>query len=157
MDERFIAHVESLRPSFQRLIAMTPVTYSTLPRQMPKRGIYLFSENERHLYIGRSNHIRKRLGRHCRPSAHANMASFAFQLAREATNRRVASYQRGSGGTRKELMADPVFAKAFAGAKTGIRTLQIRFVEEADPTRQALLEIYAAVVLGTPYNDFDTH
>ena len=33
----------------------------------------------------------------------------------------------------------------------------IRFVEENDPVRQALLEIYAAVALKTPYNDFDTH
>jgi len=30
-------------------------------------------------------------------------------------------------------------------------------VEETDPTRQALLEIYAATVLKTPFNDFDTH
>ena len=33
----------------------------------------------------------------------------------------------------------------------------IRFVEETDPVRQALLEIYVAAVLGTPYNDFDNH
>ena len=35
--------------------------------------------------------------------------------------------------------------------------MDLRFVDEADPIRQALLEIYVAVVLGTPYNDFDTH
>ena len=35
--------------------------------------------------------------------------------------------------------------------------MDLRFVEEADPTRQALLEIYASVVLRTEYNDFDTH
>jgi hypothetical protein len=29
--------------------------------------------------------------------------------------------------------------------------------EETDQNRQALLEIYCAVVLGTPYNDFGTH
>ena len=29
--------------------------------------------------------------------------------------------------------------------------------EETDPLRQALLEISAAVVLATPYNDFNTH
>jgi len=29
--------------------------------------------------------------------------------------------------------------------------------EEVDQTRQALLEIYCAVVLATPYNDFATH
>jgi hypothetical protein len=32
-----------------------------------------------------------------------------------------------------------------------------RYVEEPNPTRQALLEMYCAIALGTPYNDFDTH
>jgi hypothetical protein len=35
--------------------------------------------------------------------------------------------------------------------------MDLRFVEETDPLRQAFLEIYASVVLGTKYNDFDTH
>jgi hypothetical protein len=32
--------------------------------------------------------------------------------------------------------------------------MDVRYVEETDPQRQALLEIYVAVVLETPYNDF---
>jgi hypothetical protein len=35
--------------------------------------------------------------------------------------------------------------------------MDLRFVEESDPIRQALLEIYSARVLKTPYNDFDNH
>jgi hypothetical protein len=35
--------------------------------------------------------------------------------------------------------------------------MEIRFVEETHPVRQALLEIYVATVLETPYNDFDNH
>jgi hypothetical protein len=35
--------------------------------------------------------------------------------------------------------------------------MNLRFVEENDPVRQALLEIYVAVTLNTPYNDFDNH
>jgi hypothetical protein len=35
--------------------------------------------------------------------------------------------------------------------------MELRFVEESNQRRQALLEIYAAVVLETPYNDFQTH
>jgi hypothetical protein len=33
----------------------------------------------------------------------------------------------------------------------------IRFTEEPDQIKQALLEIYCAVALATPYNDFSTH
>jgi len=32
-----------------------------------------------------------------------------------------------------------------------------RYVEESDPLRQALLEMYAAIALNTPHNSFETH
>jgi hypothetical protein len=35
--------------------------------------------------------------------------------------------------------------------------MDLRFVEEADPFRQALLEIYTAVALKTPYNDLENY
>jgi hypothetical protein len=60
-------------------------------------------------------------------------------------------------GSREALTSDPKFAKAFKAAKRRVATMDIRFIEEPDPTRQALLEIYAATVLATPYNDFETH
>ena len=39
----------------------------------------------------------------------------------------------------------------------GLRKMDVRFVGESDPVKQALLEIYVAVVSGAKYNDFDTH
>ncbi len=38
-----------------------------------------------------------------------------------------------------------------------IRAMEVRYVAESDPTRQALLEIYVATVTEAKYNDFDTH
>jgi hypothetical protein len=35
--------------------------------------------------------------------------------------------------------------------------MSVRFVEETDPIRQCLLEVYVAVVLNARYNDFDTY
>ena len=61
------------------------------------------------------------------------------------------------GADRKGLMEDPVFKAAFMAAKARIRNMDYRFVEETDQNTQALLEIYCAVVLSTPYNDFKTH
>jgi len=54
-------------------------------------------------------------------------------------------------------MNDKVFGRAFKAAKRRVAVMNIRYVEETDPTRQALLEIYAATALATPFNDFDTH
>lgn len=156
MDSKFIAHVEALKPKLTLLLAMAPVTTTTLPTKMPQRGVYLLSEGARHWYVGRSNDIRKRIGRHSRPGATHRMAAFAFRLAREATGNVKATYKQGEG-SRAALMENKDFVAAFDAAKTRIRNMSLRFVEEIDPVRQALLEIYVAEVLGTPYNDFDNH
>ena len=84
------------------------------------------------------------------------MASVAFQLAREKTGKMKPSY-RADEGSRAGLMLDAKFLKAFTQAKERIRAMEYRFVEETNQNRQALLEIYCAVVLRTPYNDFGTH
>jgi hypothetical protein len=84
------------------------------------------------------------------------MAAFAFRLARESTGNLRATYKKGPG-SRTGLMEDPAFAQAFDDAKTRIRQMDLRFVAESDPIRQTLLEVYVAVTLNTPYNDFDNH
>ena len=73
----------------------------------------------------------------------------------EATGQLAAAYS--AEGSRKALCVEPAVAEAFRQAKTRVRNMDLRFVEEADHTRQARLEIYASVVLQTRYNDFDTH
>lgn len=155
MDPKFLSIIESLEPSYLALIGMVPVKYGSLPRQLPIRGIYLFSEGRDHLYVGRTNRLRERLRGHCVPSGTHSTATLAFRIARETTGRMVATYTKF--GSRAELVNDQTFAVAFTEAKRRVYLMDIRFVEELDPTRQALLEIYAATVLGTPYNDFDNH
>lgn len=156
MDQKFRILVETLAPKLECLLAMPPLAYGQLPRTMPKSGVYLFSEGDAHLYVGRSNGLRGRHGRHCRPGATYRQAAFTFRLARETTERTVASYRPGKD-SRRGLMDDATFALEFQAAKARIRSMAYRYVEEDDQNRQALLEIYCAVVLGTRYNDFGTH
>lgn len=132
MDPKFAALVETLAPKLERLLTSRPVRYGYLPLDMPVSGVYLFTEKGRHLYVGRSNVLRKRHGRHCLPGATHRQAAFAFQLAREATGRTVASYKAGEG-SRAGLMLDPAFAAAFIAAKQRIRAMDYRYVEEDRP------------------------
>jgi hypothetical protein len=155
MHERFKQYVESLHPSFERLMGMSPVKMSAIPKQLPDKCVYLFSEGEKTLYVGRTRGLRRRLGQHSTAGARHNHAVFAFRLARETTGRLKADYS--VEGSRLALCADPEFAEAFSQAKSRVRNMNFRFVEETDPLRQALLEIYVSVVLRTKYNDFDTH
>ena len=155
MNEHFLEVIHSLEPSFQKLMAMPPVTAATLPQSMPTAGIYLFSEQDCHLYVGRTRDLRGRMGRHSLPGATHRMAAFAFRLAREATGYLDATYMKVGG--RSDLIEIPEFYLAFTEAKKRIRAMDLRFVKETDPVRQAVLEIYVAVSLQTPYNDFNTH
>lgn len=155
MNGMFRTHVESLHPSFERLMAMPPIKACALPKKMPVRGIYLFSEGDKHLYVGRTNRLRRRLTEHCRKGSTHNSAPFAFLLARVASGKTAVSYR--PKGSRAELEKDTTFMSAFATAKSRVSNMDISYVEEIDPLRQALLEMYVAIALQTPHNSFENH
>jgi hypothetical protein len=152
MDERFKRLVDRLHPAFLNLRACPPFSSA---RGLPKKGVYLFSENGKALYVGRSDNIHRRYAEHRNLSSGGNKAAFAFILACEAAQCGKASYAKV--GSRKALMENPEFRKAFDAAKNRIRDMEFRAVAEDDPTCQALLEVYCAVALATPYNGFGNH
>jgi hypothetical protein len=92
---------------------------------------------------------------HCRPSSRHNAATFAFLLAAKKLGRPPASYT--TKGSREKLERTKPFMSEFLKAKERVRHMDVRFVGEPDPVKQALLEIYVAVALDTPFNDFNTH
>lgn len=155
MNAKFRAHIRAMEPSYRALISMKAVAVAALPASVPTRGVYLFSEDGRHLYVGRSNRIRGRLQDHCRPGSNHNKATFAFRIARAETGFLTATYS--TEGSRSDLERKPGFAEAFIAAKARIKNMDVRFVKEAEPMRQALLEMYVALSLETPYNDFENH
>ncbi|GAH72024.1 unnamed protein product [marine sediment metagenome] len=59
--------------------------------------------------------------------------------------------------TRKELEQAPGFDEAFPEAKNRVAQMKIRVIQIDDQVTQALFEIYAALALNVPYNDFSTH
>ena len=138
-----------------KLLKMSPVgrRYKTSPEK-DISGIYLFSENGKPVYVGRSRNIRNRYNGHIYSSR--DSASFAFLLARDKTGNNEA-IDKSDPKTRKELMEDCNFRNAFDKARHRIREMEFRYVEESDSIRQALLEIYCAVKLNTEYNKFETH
>ncbi len=155
MNAKFRAIVSDLDQKLKRLRSMPPVKLNALPRTMPKRGVYLLSQGSRHLYVGRTNRLRQRLHEHRRLSANHFSATFAFLIARHSTGRKKATYTKE--GSRAKLAASPRFGRAFARARAQVARMDVRWVAEPRQVQQALLEIYAAIELGTKYNDFDTH
>jgi hypothetical protein len=154
MDPKFEKFLIGIHSKFEQLLAMTPVTMESPIFNSPEGGIYLFSENGTHLYVGRSKRqLSKRLRGHIRNSS--KDSPLAFKLAREATGNTDIFYS--GDNIRSKLLADPNFSKVYQDAKDRIKKMEIRWVHEPEPIKQALLEMYVAVILDTPYNDFDTH
>jgi hypothetical protein len=152
MDPKFGSLTEHLATKFERLMAMAPVVAAEVPKSTPLGGVYLFSEHGIPLYAGRT---KRRIG--VRIRGHFSTAEdcpLAWSLAREATGYK-ATYKKQ--GSRTELLSRPDFARAYQAAKDRISQMEVRWVEEADPLRQTLLEVYLAVVAGAKYNDFSTH
>jgi hypothetical protein len=134
---------------YNDLLACPPLTRNTLPMAARAGGVYLFSEGERHLYIGRAKNVRERVQYHSLPSSPD--APFAFRRAREITGR-LPTYRKQD--SRAVLLGDPVFRAEYEAQKRWIATLVVRYVPVSDSTNQALLEIYASDVLETPYNEY---
>lgn len=155
MENKFLNLIRDFDGKAKDLLAADRWTVQSLPKLISQKGIYLFSENKKPLYVGRSNDLRKRLQIHCRPSSAYNQATFAFLIAREVTGNVKASYKQNN--SRKKLLENDTFKKEFEQAKNRIREMEVRFIEESDPLRQALFEIYIAVELDTRYNKFENH
>ena len=153
MKDRFDDVIECVRVKFAQLCASPKHIVSCLPKGMPMRGIYLFSENGQPLYVGRTNNLCKRLQHHTRN--HHNQAAFAFLLARHQTGNLKATYKRE--GSRAALLADPAFRSAFDAARDRIRRMDVQFVEELDPIKQTILEVFTAFETKAEFNCFDNH
>jgi hypothetical protein len=150
MNPIFERFVTSLENKFQELITSEPKQVNETPQES---GIYLFSEGNEHLYVGRTKNLKRRRKEHV--SQKVLDAPFAFRLARENTGNRRATYSKG--GSRKDLLSNRLFQESLISAKDRIAQMNYRCVVESDPIKQTLLEIYVAVVLGTAHNDFETH
>ena len=153
MTDHFDILVADVKCKFSDLQACTKHRMAELPRNMPTSGIYLLSENGRPLYVGRTNKLRKRLQHHMRNNYH--QATFAFLLARHQTGNLKASYK--PKGSRQDLLSDPTFHTAFDDARQRIRNMEVQFVEERDPIKQTILEVFSAVQTKAKYNNFDNH
>ncbi len=152
MNEQFRRLVDALQPKLDNLLGMARIPLGRRPVNCPRCGVYLLSEGERHLYVGRSNNMPTRWQNHYK--GNHKQAAFAFKLAREETGCTKPTYQKER--SRDALMNDPKFLEAFKRAKIRIGKMDLRYVQEDDPVSQCLLEVYVSVALETPYNGWYT-
>lgn len=151
MNEIFKLKLDKLPKYFEQLLQSDFLTRNNLIG-VPEKGVYVFYEDENPIYVGRSNRVKFRLGEHGRLGSKSNDVNFAFKLAKEEAEKLKLDIKR----IKAALVSDKEFAICFTEAKRRVASMTIKVVEINDPADQTLFEIYAAVVLSTKYNSFET-
>jgi hypothetical protein len=82
MEEEFKVLIDKLPVLFEKLANAGLKPRNNLGT-LPQNGIYVFYENGRPIYVGRSNRMKDRIKEHGRPSSTHNSAPFAFNLAKK--------------------------------------------------------------------------
>lgn len=150
----FVAAAGSLPRMLVALLLAEKITGARRLDIPLRPGVYLFSEEGRPVYVGRTKKLRNRYDQHTGASRAHNQASFAFLMAKAMAAAAGLSVKR----TRKQLQADPYFGKHFLAAKSAVAAMDFQFVECSDAVVRALFEIYAALQLGTDeFNKFEEH
>ena len=120
---------------------------------IPEQGIYVFYEDGKAIYVGRSDHLKRRLKEHSRKSS-KNSATLAIKMAKKARRNMPTLQSEKKEPPLKQLMGNEDFKKEFKYAKCEIAEMKIRCVGIPDPIEQALFEIYAHLELSTEFNEF---
>jgi len=150
---------------FQEIIDKLPVFMDRLnnskvytreeSRLFPDKGIYVFFENGKALYVGRSDRMKERVKEHGRPSSGHNSATFAFILAKEEAGKSPKKIDIEQD--REVLECDPAFKPIYHEMKERVSKMQIKVVKVEDPVEQTFFEVYAALEYDTPYNVWENH
>ena len=163
---KWSALLSRLPTHLEELLA-SPIYGRGAGRMPPPRqhGVYLFSENDEHLYVGRCgmteravkkgrghSNFRTRLAGHTRPSSAHNQATFAWRLAVKSVEGRL----DGLPASRAELGLDPRFATVFTEEKRRVSAMDFRVVAIPEDFDSYVFEPYAALMLDTPYNSWAT-
>lgn len=146
--------ISQMKPLMDKLLSGPALGRGQLT-SIPRKGIYVFYEDGKPIYVGRSNRMKERIQEHGRNSSKHESATFAFNLALEHLG---AFSGHDANNTRKEIQEDPSFERVFAEQKARVRNMQVRVVEIEDQILQTIFEVYAVIHLGTgAHNSFDTH
>ena len=147
--EEIINHI----PDLMQQLVKSPLRQRNSLGDIPKKGIYVFYENNKPIYVGRTNRMKVRIQEHGRKSSYHNSATFAFILAKEKANEQGIDINKN----RNALESDSTFRNIFLEQKERVSGMKVRVIEINDPIIQTIFEVYVSMELNTEYNDFDTH
>ena len=124
--------------------------------ELPKyAGIYVFYEQDKPIYVGRTDNIRKRIQEHTSKGSRIGSAALAFNLAKNDFEKEVGKLKL----KRNELNDNDKFKELFSKRKNYLFTCRFKCIELEHDILQTICEPFFAFKLGTyPINNtFENH
>jgi len=118
-----------------------------------EKGVYVFYENKKPVYVGRTRNLKRRLQEHEKQYSTHYSATLALKMAKIDAKNLGINLQLSS----KDLVKNSQFLQLFNDAKDRISNMKIKTIQITDPVEQTLFEVYAALELKTSYNEWETH
>jgi hypothetical protein len=134
------------------LISSDPLPIVPLSAWKKLGAIYIFYHDGKPEHVGRTRNLQARIRGHLTASHYS--ASFAFEQTRRAMALKATYRPQGS---RAALFAEPESRAAFDMQSNRLRQMTMRYLAVESPIDQYLLELYAAMELDLPLDEFDTH
>ena len=147
----FEDYLGAVQEAYQRLLT-SPLCPASEHLVIPASGaIYAFYEKGQPIYVGRTRNLRRRLQQHAHENSNHFSASFAFLIARK-----LAALPEVPKRTRAQVAEH--LDSLFSLCRQRVSYMSVQWVDVEDPIVQSLLEVYAAVTLGTTehFNSFRT-
>ena len=148
MTKRFWEAIDKMRTLMEELQNEKRYKWDEY-KEAPRRGVYVFYENGKPIYVGRSNNMSRRIREHGAESSARYSATFAFKLLRKAL--------KCPKGSRSQIEKD--YMDEYRQQRERVRAMTFRAVSVSGQLEQTLFETYAVLEMGTAprYNDFKTH
>jgi len=152
MNAKFEKIINTFPALMEKLNKSNYITREDL-KKVPDRGIYVFYDGKKPIYVGRSERMRSRLREHSQQSSGQTSATFAFNIAKKIAKK---NPEINLKQPRKDLERDPKFSPIYRQAKIRVSNMRIKIIKIKDPITQTLFEIYAHLELKTK-QDWGTH
>ncbi|TVY01492.1 GIY-YIG nuclease family protein [Paenibacillus cremeus] len=126
-----------------------------LPFESDFKGLYVFYENDKAIYVGISKNVLKRLRQHVKCEKQSE-SSFAYLLTLEHAKQNNITIPVG---TREERMNSKEFYELFnSTVRARLLDMKVKFIEINCDVSLYLSEVYFAMELNTDkFNSFETH
>jgi hypothetical protein len=153
---RFLELASATEEKAAKFQTMAPQPFLEGLRRKGAKGIYALFEAgdqaEHAVYVGRTRNLAGRFRAHI--TANHNSASFALKRTRVRHNLPTTYTALGS---RAAIVSESGTRATFLEEIQNIRKMTFRFMEEADPVSQYLLELAVTINYDLPLDGFDSH